>query len=118
MEQVGIYRDGKGLKKAVRQLRELRDATAEVRVQDSGGGFNTDLLEILELGNLLDLALVTAASALDRTESRGAHAREDFPERDDGHWLKHTLAWLAGEDGDDRLQAGGHPAVGAEAATY
>jgi succinate dehydrogenase / fumarate reductase flavoprotein subunit len=51
-------------------------------------------LEILELGNLLDLALITAESARNRKESRGAHSREDFPDRDDENWLKHTLAWL------------------------
>jgi succinate dehydrogenase / fumarate reductase flavoprotein subunit len=68
-----------------------------VRVQDTGKPFNTDLLEIIELGNLLDLSLITAASALNRQESRGAHSREDFPERDDDNWLKHTLAYLEGD---------------------
>ena len=53
-----------------------------------------ELLDVLELGNLLDLALITARCAQNRTESRGAHARDDFPERDDCNWLKHTLAWL------------------------
>jgi succinate dehydrogenase / fumarate reductase flavoprotein subunit len=67
------------------------------RVQDTGKPFNTDLLEIIELGNLLDLSLLTAASALNRQESRGAHSREDFPERDDDNWLKHTLAYLEGD---------------------
>ena len=60
---------------------------------DKGKKFNTDLLEALELGYLLDLAYVTAASALNRTESRGGHAREDYPNRDDVNWLKHTLAF-------------------------
>jgi succinate dehydrogenase / fumarate reductase flavoprotein subunit len=55
-------------------------------------------LEIIELGNLLDLSLLTAASALNRTESRGAHSREDYAERDDDNWLKHTLAYLEGDE--------------------
>jgi succinate dehydrogenase / fumarate reductase flavoprotein subunit len=64
-----------------------------VSIQDRGARFNTDLLETFELGGLLDLAQVTAASALERRESRGAHFRDDFPGRDDQNWLKHTLAY-------------------------
>ena len=96
MERVGIYRNGKEMKKAVRKLKELRKAYAEVRVQDAGQAFNSDLQGILELGNLLDIALLTAETALNRTETRGGHAREDFPERDDEHWLKHSMATLKG----------------------
>jgi succinate dehydrogenase / fumarate reductase flavoprotein subunit len=65
-----------------------------VRVVDKGKTFNMDLLYNWELGNMLDLALVTAISAKERKESRGAHAREDYPLRDDVNWLKHTLAWF------------------------
>jgi succinate dehydrogenase / fumarate reductase flavoprotein subunit len=72
-----------------------------VRVSDTGRVFNTELLEAWELGGLLDLAEVTAVSAVARTESRGAHAREDFPKRDDAQWLKHTLAFA--ENGKLRL---------------
>lgn len=64
--------------------------------------FNTDLVEALELDNMMSQGLVSLHSAIGRTESRGAHAREDFPERDDAHWLKHTLAWLE-FDGKVRL---------------
>jgi succinate dehydrogenase / fumarate reductase flavoprotein subunit len=79
---------------AVDAVQALRERYRSVRVQDTGRPFNTDLLEIIELGNLLDLSLVTAAAALNRQESRGAHSREDFPDRDDDNWLKHSLAYL------------------------
>ncbi|MDJ0781812.1 MAG: succinate dehydrogenase flavoprotein subunit [Desulfosarcinaceae bacterium] len=97
MEKVGIYRTASEMAAAVDALQALRERYQTVRVQDSGKQFNTDLLEVIELGNLLDLSLITAASALNRQESRGAHSREDFPERDDDRWLKHTLAQLAGD---------------------
>jgi succinate dehydrogenase / fumarate reductase flavoprotein subunit len=97
MEKVGIYRREKEMREAVEALRRLRERFATVRAQDSRKTYNTDLLEIFELGNLLDLAYVTAFCALNRTESRGAHSREDYPDRDDEHWLKHTLAWLQGD---------------------
>jgi succinate dehydrogenase / fumarate reductase flavoprotein subunit len=94
MEKVGIYRNGPDMQAAVEAIQALRERYRSVRVQDTGRPFNTDLLEIIELGNLLDLSLITAAAALDRQESRGAHSREDFPDRDDDKWLKHSLAYL------------------------
>ncbi len=96
MDVVGIYRHGDDMAKAVVQLQSLRQATEQVRVGDTGKAYNTDMLELLELQNLLDLAFVTAACANNRKESRGAHAREDFPDRDDETFLKHTLGWLDG----------------------
>lgn len=96
MARVGIYREGAEMSAAVEELRGLRERYLEVRVQDPSARFNTDLLEMLELGNMLDLAYLTAASAANRTETRGAHARRDFAERDDRKWLRHTLAWLDG----------------------
>jgi succinate dehydrogenase / fumarate reductase, flavoprotein subunit len=97
MEKVGVYRSENAMAEAIEILADLRARYKEVRIQDTGKSFNTDLLDILELGNLLDLSLITAASARNRKESRGAHSREDFPDRDDKEWLKHTLAYLEGD---------------------
>jgi succinate dehydrogenase / fumarate reductase flavoprotein subunit len=94
MEKVGIFRSGADLDAAAARVQELREQWREVRAQDAGRRFNTDLLELLELGNLIDLALVTTVAAGARTETRGAHARDDHPGRDDGRWLRHSLAWL------------------------
>jgi succinate dehydrogenase / fumarate reductase flavoprotein subunit len=82
------------MQQALSTLQELKERYTRVRIDDRGRVFNTDLLEAWELGCLLDCAEVTAMSALHRIESRGAHAREDFPQRDDDHWMKHTLARL------------------------
>lgn len=106
--EVGVFRSAAGLAHALDEIRELRERYQGVRVSDPGRVFNTEMLAAWELGNLLDLALVTAASASARTESRGAHAREDFPRRDDARWLKHSLAWL---DEDGRVRLGYRPVV-------
>ena len=97
MEKVGIYRKEPDMQAAVDQIQDLLKRYQQVRVQDGSRAFNTDLLELIELRNLLDLSLITAASALNRQESRGAHSREDFPDRDDDNWLKHSLAYLDGD---------------------
>ena len=92
IENVGIFRNDGDLKTAVDKLLELKKRYKDVRVEDKNMKFNTDILDILELGNLLDLAYVTAVSAKNRTETRGGHSREDYKERDDDLWLKHSMA--------------------------
>lgn len=96
MRNVGVYRNEGQMQKAVADIQGLRDRFHDVRVEDASAAFNSDLLGILELESLLDLSLVTAAGAVNRQESRGAHSREDYPDRDDSNWLKHTLASLEG----------------------
>lgn len=100
MKNVGIYRNEKNMGTAVEKINELRSKYLDIRLSDKNKQYNTELLGILELGNLLDLALITAASAKNRKESRGAHSREDYPNRDDDNWLKHTLARLEGDSVD------------------
>jgi succinate dehydrogenase / fumarate reductase flavoprotein subunit len=90
---VGIFRTGEGMSQSLAKVRELRERFKHVKVVDHGKVFNTNLLNTWEVGNLLDLAEVVALCAVTRTESRGAHAREDYPKRDDVNWMKHTLAW-------------------------
>jgi succinate dehydrogenase / fumarate reductase flavoprotein subunit len=98
MDDVSVFRTREGLERARDRVQALRGRYARAAIQDRGHRFNTDLLEALELGNLLDLALVTVEGALARAESRGAHYREDFPKRDDAGWLKHTFATLHGDE--------------------
>jgi succinate dehydrogenase / fumarate reductase, flavoprotein subunit len=90
-EACSVFRSGDGLAKALEAIRELKETYENIAIDDLGLRFNTDLLEALELGSLLHLAEAILVSAKAREESRGAHFREDFPERDDEKWLKHTL---------------------------
>jgi succinate dehydrogenase / fumarate reductase flavoprotein subunit len=104
MDRVGVFRTEEAMQSALDGVRALRERYRHAAIGDSGRVFNTELLEALELGYLLDLAEVTAASALARRESRGAHSREDYTERDDDEWLKHTLAYKTGGDVDLRYK--------------
>jgi succinate dehydrogenase / fumarate reductase flavoprotein subunit len=101
-EHVGVFRVEEGMKEAVEKIRELKKRFKNIKLDDKGEAFNMDLLNAWELANLLDIAEVTAVSALERKESRGAHARDDYPERNDKKWMKHTLAWL--EDDNVKLE--------------
>lgn len=87
----GVFRVGPEVKKGLEKVRELKNRFRRVGLSDSCLVFNTELTAYMELQNLLDLAEVIAMGALDRTESRGAHFREDFPQRNDEKWLKHTI---------------------------
>ena len=99
---VGVFRTAETMTKAIDDLRQLRQDYLKVEIDDRGNQFNTDLLEAWELGCLLELAEVTAVSANARPESRGGHARDDYPKRDDANWLKHTLCFR-NEDGSYSL---------------
>ncbi|MGE5373836.1 MAG: FAD-dependent oxidoreductase [Bacteroidota bacterium] len=91
-DDVGIYRTGAIMEGAIDKVKELQERYKHVKVTDTGKIFNTELLNAWELGNMLDMAELITVCAMNRTESRGGHTREDYPERDDKNWLKHTLA--------------------------
>lgn len=93
MVNCGVFREEKLLKKQLEIIKALEERFQSVQVGYKGNRFNTELLDVIELGNMLDFAEAIVASGLARTESRGAHSRTDFPKRDDKGWLKHTLAW-------------------------
>jgi len=95
-KNAGIYRSGEGLAEACAKLAELRRRYADVELHDKTNVYNTDLLQALELGSMLDCAEAVTVSALERKESRGAHQRLDFVERDDTHYLRHSLAHFQG----------------------
>jgi len=104
---VGIYRNEKDMQTALDKVRELKSRFKDVTVSDTGKIFNTELLNAWEFGNLLDIAEVVALSAINRKESRGGHSREDFPDRDDKNWLKHSLVW----NKNGKLEIGYKPVV-------
>ncbi|MEW2291800.1 succinate dehydrogenase flavoprotein subunit [Streptomyces sp. NPDC006743] len=109
---VMVFRTEQTIKTAVEKIAELRERYKNVAIQDKGKRFNTDLLEAIELGNLLDLAEVMAVSALARKESRGGHYREDYPNRDDVNFMRHTMAYReVGADGSESIRLDYKPVV-------
>ena len=94
-----VFRTGETLKQGVDKLAEIHSRMPDIRVTDRTLVWNSDLMETLELDNLVGQAAVTVTGGLNRQESRGAHAREDFPNRDDANWMKHTLAWFDDKSG-------------------
>jgi succinate dehydrogenase / fumarate reductase flavoprotein subunit len=109
---VMVFRTEQTIKAAVEKIRELRERYKNVSIQDKGKRFNTDLLEAVELGNLLELAEVMAVSALARKESRGGHYREDYPNRDDVNFMRHTMAYReVAEDGSTSIRLDYKPVV-------
>jgi succinate dehydrogenase / fumarate reductase flavoprotein subunit len=105
---VAVFRDAEGLEQAHETVRRLKEQAADAGIDDKGSVFNYDLTEALELEHLLDLAEVLVVGAQARTESRGAHWRDDFPTRDDANWMKHTLAW---RDASGEITLGYKPVV-------
>ena len=93
-----VFRTEDTLKQALSDVQALKERYGRITVQDKGKRYNSDLLEAVELGMLLELAEVTVVGALNRKESRGGHAREDFPDRDDANFMKHTMAYKEGSD--------------------
>jgi succinate dehydrogenase / fumarate reductase flavoprotein subunit len=98
MDNASVFRTEETLSGQVDAVRELKERYRHVGLDDTGDQFNTELMEAVELGFLLDNAEQLVHAALNRKESRGAHSREDYKERDDDAWLKHTLVY---KDGDD-----------------
>lgn len=94
----GIFRDKATLEELISDLKGLEKRFQEIKIDDKSEKFNSDLLEAIELGHMIEFSELIVAGALAREESRGAHSRTDFPDRDDEKWLKHTLAWKKGEE--------------------
>jgi len=94
---VGVFRTGPDMEQALTKIRELKERIKQVKIKDESRIYNTNLQAVIETINLLDLAEVIVVGGLARTESRGAHSRRDFPERDDVNWCKHTLAYYTPE---------------------
>ena len=100
------------LKQALSDIQSLKERYGRITVQDKGKRYNSDLLEAVELGFLLEMAEVTVAGALNRKETRGGHAREDYPERDDVNFMRHTMAYReVADDGTESIRLDYKPVV-------
>ena len=97
-----VFRTGESLQEGIDKLEPIFSSFKNVETKDKSLVWNTDLIETMELENLLLQSMGTIKSAINRTESRGAQAREDYPDRDDINWMKHTLCWVS-EDGEVRF---------------
>ena len=110
-----VFRTDESLEKVTHTIFELRERYKNIGIHDKGRRFNTDLLEAIELGFLLDLAEVVVYSARNRKESRGGHMRDDYPDRDDATYMKHTMAYLTGDphspDASDHITLDWKPVV-------
>jgi succinate dehydrogenase / fumarate reductase flavoprotein subunit len=110
-----VFRTDASLERMTGIIAELRDRYRNIAIQDHGRRFNTDLLEAIELGFLLDIAEVVVYSARNRKESRGGHMRDDFPKRDDANYMQHTMAYLTGDPhsstAEDHIRLGWKPVV-------
>lgn len=98
MDKCSVFRKEDELKELLTEIESLKERYSKISISDRSETFNTELLEAVELGHMITLSEVIAKSALQRTESRGAHYREDYPKRDDQNWLKHTFAFLIGKE--------------------
>jgi succinate dehydrogenase / fumarate reductase flavoprotein subunit len=103
MDKCGIFRTDKELRELKEQIKGYKERYEKISIQDKSTTFNTDLMEAIELGNLLDIAEATCHSALNRTESRGAHTREDYEKRNDAEWMKHTFIWKGTAGGETKI---------------
>jgi succinate dehydrogenase / fumarate reductase flavoprotein subunit len=110
-----IFRTDESLEEVTHLIEKLRARYKNIQLQDKGKRYNTDLLEAVELGFLLDIAEVVVVTARNRKESRGGHMRDDFPNRDDENYMQHTMAYLSGDAGssksDDHIRLDWKPVV-------